>query len=244
MLNKILAVADQTDQGELNLVLAARDSAMASYQAKPGKQTREDYEAARDMFAEALGRLTAKYFPTEAPAPEGERFKNRIQAWNWLQAQSYKISRGKFFNDCKAGFPEVHRDGTVSRFQVMQYAQQQDVSRRSAPLDRTEERERLEIEKLRLAVEKMEKENRKEDERWLLKEDAWAALAAVVGALHDSLRHYFHTGQGHLIYLASGDQTRGPELYEGAEELIGKAFNELARNNIIEGIFAVREEST
>jgi hypothetical protein len=51
-----------------------------------------------------------------------ERFNNRADALVWLQSKG-QISRGKFYNDCKAGFITIHPDKSVSKFQVAEYAE-------------------------------------------------------------------------------------------------------------------------
>ncbi len=51
-----------------------------------------------------------------------DRFKNRAEAFAWLQARG-QISLGKFYQDCEAGMISVGPDKTVSKFQVMQYAE-------------------------------------------------------------------------------------------------------------------------
>jgi hypothetical protein len=99
-------------------------------------------------------------------------------------------------------------------------------------------KEFFEIRKLELEVLKRETEMRREDRRWMLKADAWAAIGAVFSTLLDSLKHHFHEGQSYLVTTADGDQARSPEVYEAATELIARACNELAGMKI-EGIFAV-----
>jgi hypothetical protein len=244
LLQRLRDAADKEDTAALVLAHNGRIAAMQAYQTKPGKQTKEDMDAAQAFYYETVGRLTARYLPEEAAAPEGERFANRKQALDWLVAQGYKVSQGKFYQDCKAGFPALHRDGSVSRYQVMQYGQQLDVERRSVPEngDYSAEAEKLKTEKLRHEVAKLEAEARKEDERWLLKDDAWATLAAIVGTLRDSLRHHFHAGQGQLVHLAGGDVRRGPEVYEGCEEIMAKAFNEVCATGQIDGVFSQEEQ--
>lgn len=51
-----------------------------------------------------------------------ERFKNRSEALKWLQSKG-KISRGKFYDDCIAGYITIHPDKSVSKFQVAEYAE-------------------------------------------------------------------------------------------------------------------------
>ena len=238
---RLIAAATDQDKLELQLVHNGRVSAMREYQKSATKETKANWDAARAAYDETLVRFTARYFPEEAPAPEGERFANRKQALNWLQAQGYKISQGKFYQDCAAGFPSQHRDGSVSRYQVMQYGQQLDVeSRGVASVSGGREEHDDRRAKAEADIKEMEatKRRREEDADWLHADAAWMAIAGLLGVLKDSLRHHFHAGQGELIHLAGGDQARGPEVYEGCEELMGRAFNEVSRMEKIEGIFA------
>ncbi len=238
---RLLNAATDQDKLELELVRDGRDGAMLAYQKLATKETKANWDAARAAYDETLARFTGRYFPEEAPAPEGERFANRKQALNWLQAQGYKISQGKFYQDCGAGFPSLHRDGSVSRFQVMQYGQQLDVESRGAAgvptgQDDYESRKaKADAEIKEMQAAKMRKE---EDADWLHADAAWMAIAGLLGVLKDSLRHHFHAGQGELIHLAGGDQGRGPEVYEGCEEIMARAFNEVSGMGKIEGVFA------
>ncbi len=242
---KLIEAANAQDKLELQLVHNGRVEAMRSYQKSAGKETKANWDAARIAYDEAIERFTVRYFPEQAPAPEGERFANRKQALNWLQAQKYKVSQGKFYQDCAAGFPSIHRDGSISRYQVMQYGQQLDVETRvgSAVSGSVEEddarRAKAEADIKEMQANKMRRE---EDAEWLHADAAWAAIAGLLGVLKDSLRHHFHAGQGELIHLAGGDPARGPEVYESCEEIMSRAFNEVARMEKIEGVFA-KEQS-
>jgi len=241
---RLLEAAVGPDKNELVLVYNGHIAAMSAYGKSPTKQTKENWDAARSAVEETVERLQAKYLPGDQPAPEGERFANRKQALNWLQAQGYKVSQGKFYQDCEAGFPALHRDGTVSRYQAMQYGQQLDVSARTMPqFDLSGEREQLELRKLRAEVDEKEQKARKEDARWMLKEDAWSTVAALLSTLQDSVRHHLHEGQGLLVHLAAGDPSREPEVYEASVELVGRAFHELAGSRI-EGLFSVEDAET
>lgn len=168
----------------------------------------------------------------------GDRFKNRAEALKWLQSRG-QISTGKFYQDCDAGIVQIAPDKTVSKYQVMEYAERFfGFTRQQAPLqDQVAKKEKLEIELLEQKVEKQKLENRKEDAHWLQKEEAWAQMAAIIGKLRDSLRHQMHVGTVALISSAAGDQQRGPEVYETAEGLISRAFNEIVEAGRIEGVF-------
>jgi hypothetical protein len=68
-------------------------------------------------------------------------------------------------------------------------------------------------------------------------------MAAIVGKLHDSLRHSFHIGCNTIVSAAGGDHSRGPEVYETTEGLINQAFNEIVAAGRIEGVFEKKELS-
>lgn len=167
-----------------------------------------------------------------------DRFKNRKEALGWLQ-QRGQISTGKFYQDCQDGKITIHADKSISKYEVMQYAEKVfGFVRQTAPAhDIEEKKRRLEMEKLEMEVEAQRLKNRKEDANWLQKEEAWAQMAAVIGTLRDSLRHQAHVGTPVIIHTAAGDPQRGPEVYEAIEELAAKAFNEVVNSGRIDGIF-------
>jgi len=229
--HKLLETVSEPDKTELTLAYNGRIQAMKAYQDKPGKATKDDYDAARALFEETVDRLYARYFPQETQAPDGDRFKNRIQALNWLQAQGYKVSQGKFYGDCKDGFPAIHKDGTLSRFQVMQYGQQLDIEKRSNPVDSLE-RERDEARKVKADADKAEMQademRRELDKKWILREDAEAHEAALMGILKDTFRHRVYLDHAHLVLTAGGDPGRDSEFALALQGFVDAAFNEVA----------------
>lgn len=177
-------------------------------------------------------------------ASDDQPFKNRTEARAWLLAQGCKVSVGSFYQDGKAGKYAVREDGTVSRAAMAEYLLRRQRKARVPDLDLvdySQERQQLEVKKLRLEVGKRELDNRREDNRWLRKEDAWAAVAGVLVHLKDSLHHQFHEGATLLIHLAGGDPVRAPEVLDACLDLCGQAFNELAGARI-EGVFAEPQE--
>ena len=143
----ILAAADEQDKVDLTVAYNAKVTALRAYQDRPGKATSEDRKFVEADYADLLQRMVEKYFPEEVPPPEGERFANRKQAHDWIRNQGYSTSRGKFYNDVAEGFPRIHKDKTISRFEVLQYCQQQDVERRGTPVDLADARENAETRK-------------------------------------------------------------------------------------------------
>ncbi|GEM_PF-1216175 len=180
--------------------------------------------------------MTRKKAGTENPPTENDRFSSRKEALNWLHSQNYKVSTGKFYQDCGAGFPMIHRDGTVSRYQILMYAQQIDLSTKTEDLASRDNLRLHESKKTKAEAEiaelKAMRLRREEDRHWLHAEDAWAQIAALIGALRDAIRHHLFTSQRELTHVVGGDQNRSQELVEHADSLIDKAFNEIASTKI------------
>lgn len=237
---RLLEVASDHDKTEIGLVHNARLAAMRSYNEVPSKETKANWDASREAYAETVERLEAGYFPAEAKVVEAERFKNRKQALNWLQAQGYKCSQGKFYQDCEAGFPNINRDGSVSKYQVMQYGQQLDVERRGGVvLDYDRDADEARKLKAQADQEQMKAESmrREQDREWLHADQAWASVAAMVGAILDGLKHEFFAAQGEVVHLAAGDPARAPQVYEHCEAVIERAMNQAASHARLEVSF-------
>ena len=96
--------------------------------------------------------------------------------------------------------------------------------------------------KLKAEVEDKEVNNRNEAEKWLLKDEAYMLMAALVGLLQDTFRHHFHLMQNVLVLQAGGDQSLAPELYEDLEEVMAAAFNDVAQMGSVEVMFESPEE--
>lgn len=232
--NRLRYAAKDNPTDLMSLMSAAKGvpTAQSAYAKGSGsvKAVREA-EAYRD---EVFSRLQAKYFPEDAIAG-GERHVNRKQAHNWLIAQGYKVSRGKFYQDCKAGFPALGRDGSVSKFQTMQYGQQLDLASRGGDSMSFQDSEwdllktRAEAEIAQMKAERMRRE---EDSLWLHADEAWAQMAALIGTLRDSIRHHLYGGQREIVQEAGGDQERSQEVFDRIDQLISRAFNEVAAGEI------------
>lgn len=163
-----------------------------------------------------------------------ERFKNRKQAHVWLQGQGYKISRGKFYQDCKGGFPAVAKDGSVSKFQTLTYGQKLATTfqAESAVINTGEDDARKTRADADMAEMKAEKMRREQDTQWLHAADAWATVAGLMGTLRDCVRHHLYAGQSDVVLMAGGDQSRSQEVFGLMDEFVDRAFNEVAGKKI------------
>ncbi len=207
----------------------------------PGKATLAEMDAANEAYYATLARMEAKYLG-KAGDPGGERFVNKLQAYNWLAAQGYKVSRAKFYGDCKGseiqpGFPPTYQDGSLSKFLVMQYAQQCDVETRGvglvpAAVDNAENEARKLKAEADIAETKAKRMLREDDRLWLHADDAWASVAALMGVLRDAIRHHLYGASREVIHLAGGDQARNNEVFEAVDGVVSRAFNDVAGDEI------------
>ena len=168
-------------------------------------------------------------------------------------------SAGKFSQDCKNGHCLVQPNKTYRGKDVKAYAERIKHDRRTATVAETRaaEREEWEIRKLKADVERKEMENRKEDDRWVLKDDAWEGLAALFGAMNSACRHQNHVLAPRLVHLlaGSGDRTchhcgekivnegvaRLAEVVEMLDESDREVFNSLLATGKVEGVFEEAE---
>lgn len=168
-------------------------------------------------------------------AEQGEYFKNRKEAHNWLVAEGYQVSQGKFYQDIsRNGFPALNGDKTVSKYQVMVYAKQ--LEEQAAPdlsaIERSENLHRKETAEAQIAEMKAERMRREEDANWLHADAAWSTLAALVGNLRDAIRRALHDDQVAIVQAAGGEVLRAPEVYEQIEATVDRAFNQVAGESI------------
>lgn len=163
-----------------------------------------------------------------------EVFKSRKAALTWLKGEGYKISQGKFYQDCGDGFPQVNKDGTVSKYQTLLYGQKLKGEKKAAePLSAREDELRKTKADADMAEMKAERMRREHDSMWLYSDDAYGQMAAIIGKLRDTIRHHLYTGQSELVYVAAGDQQRSQEVFESADAIIDAAFNEVAGDEVV-----------
>lgn len=200
----------------------------------------EDPTAARlrDLRAaeEALEDLKTAIGLAEIHEAGDHRFKTRKEAYDWLRSQGCQVSIGKFYQDIKRrenNAPALNADKTLSRYQVELYRYK--LGEQAAPPDLTamaqdrvdyaHAREKAEAEIAQMKAERMRRE---EDNRWVEQITAWGVLAATLGELRDAIRRCLHDSQADLVSAAGGEPHRAPELYEAADQVIGRAFNQIA----------------
>jgi hypothetical protein len=177
-----------------------------------------------------------------------DNFKNRVAAHRWLKAESIAVGQTKFYEDCEK-LALVQPDKTIKLADLLAYIKAEHKTGPAGPsrdmglADRQQKLDNLELRERELKVDKLEREKRAEDARWILKDDAFAQMAGIVGLLRDSLRHHAHRSAAAILHLAGGDPGRAAEVCEGIEsEIFARAFNELAGAGRVEVMFESEED--
>jgi hypothetical protein len=162
---------------------------------------------------------------------EPETFKSRKEAHSWLLEQGYSVSIGKFYQDIKEkGFPVLNPDKTVSKYQVAVYGKGLETQQQPDPsaLSRSEYTQQKEKAEAEMAMMKAERMRREEDALWLHADKAWSVVAALIGDLRDVIRRQLHDEQVRIVQSAGGDPVRAPEVFEYVDQVVSRAFNQVA----------------
>lgn len=229
-IQELLGKASAEEKTALVAAVNGYNQLLKRYNAGEGVSPRQLRDA-KEFLDSQTSSLRTRYAAADDAA--SERFAHRKAAAEWLQANGYKVSRAKFYEDCKTGFPAVAKDGSLSRYQVLQYGTRinsggPDAAAALEAMDAAEfvrRKAKADAEKAEMQVDAM---RRALDAEWLPAADAWAELAGMVIALRDELRREFYAVQGELILLAGGDTRRQYETYEFCEGAITRAFNAIA----------------
>ena len=104
--------------------------------------------------------------------------------------------------------------------------------RQSVGVDLVEEKQRLEVEKLRHEVAKLERAARHDDARWIQREDHWRLLAGLLTTLREMLDYQSQRAAPDLCALAGGDPENAGQLVDRLSEMINESYNELAGTTI------------
>ncbi|APG24092.1 hypothetical protein [Syntrophotalea acetylenica] len=227
---QLIQVAAQHDKIELGTLHNAVIQCMQEYRDASTAANKRNWDAAKSGLQECLDRLWPVYFPSEEASVDPERFDQQKAARDYLLNKGYKVSAGKFSTDWNNGKVRVQRDGSVRRADLLEYATTLDLDRKKiANMEHLERRKaELEVQKLEQQVKKSDLENRKEDARWVRKEDAEIQTATLVGLLQDSLNHHLSQHQAQLLHACGGDHGRVAEFAQALEDVVAGAFNELA----------------
>lgn len=162
-------------------------------------------------------------------------YKNRAEAFaEFVEGQGLAVSRAKFYDDCLR-LHMVQADKTVRLSDLLAWVKNDlklDVltgSRREespGELDRLRQLSEFELRKAKAEVEKLEKANRKEDERWMEVAEHEIQVGALLGLALEEQRQLKDLRLPELLHVAA----QGPaELSEALDALLEDGFAEAVR---------------
>lgn len=151
-----------------------------------------------------------------------DTFNNKKAAFDWYAEQGGLVLYRQFANLVPANGRKV------AKLDVSELLRKEGGS---SPADESLSRQKaqLEIDDLRAKIAKRELENRKEDNRWVPKQDVTLQMAALCGLIYDTLRHYTQIESQKIAHAAGVEPGRSSELETVIESLVlDQAFNEIA----------------
>lgn len=250
---KLRELASDQDKAELGLAHNARIDALNKYQKSPGRDTKNNLDAARDFYDETISRLWPIYFPEEATKESSaDTFRNKKEALNWINnTHGDIVSQGKFYQDCGNGFPRVFDDKSVSKFSVLEYvlklkAKNGGSAQNSVDAELSFRKEKADTEKAeadaRTARVKADESERERDARWMLKEDHEDAMAAFAGLSQDIFRHRVYLDHQQLLTAAGGNPAKAAEFAHALQAFADRGFNDIADYKEIDIEFEAEDE--
>ncbi|MGE4544204.1 MAG: hypothetical protein AB7D06_08845 [Pedobacter sp.] len=242
---QLIDVASQHQKAELVTLHNAVLERMEAYKKASTAANKRDWAAAKKGLQECIDQLLPVYFP-ELSAADPEVFDTQKAALAWLHNHFGKPypSAGKFSQDIRDGLCLQQQNKTILRKDLKKYAEVigHDKQAAAASASQAEKREKLEIEKLELDVEKRRMENRKEDKNWIARDTVFEREGALVGQIMGEARHHLGRAVPAVIHAAKGDPERTPEIKKIIEEALFDAFRSLYESGEVDMTFLQEEE--
>ena len=144
--------------------------------------------------------------------------KKQIDVIRFINALGYRRSQKQFSVDVSKGIVKVNEKGLFTRRMVHQYCKRHLIGGKN---DDGNNPEGYEAQKLRLQVEKLERENEEGKfkfdvlmGRYIPRDEMFLHLAARAAVLESGVEQFFRAKSQDLIALVGGDQSKGPDFIE------------------------------
>ncbi len=231
---------------DLEIYNQATATCSAAYKRKPTTDNRKNWNSAREGYDQEVTRLWLKY--------EGhqDRFANVKAVLAYLNnpdGGGLKVSQGKLYGDAKKGLLKVQPDRSVLRTAVKQYLEHPDSGLAVAEqenneidqnLAREERQLRIKIQKQKL--KKAESEARKEDDAWMLKDEAWLAIAEIIGLIMAQLDRQGLERAPYYCQTVGAELVRAEDLTQIMADDRAELFNRISNTEEFALMFDIEEE--
>jgi len=165
-------------------------------------------------------------------------YKNKKAAHDYLVGKGYAISQRAFYNHCGDGKCAVQKNKSILLVDLVDYIERHLNADQASGDSALARRERLlEVQIKEEKLKKLSLEGRKEDERWLLKEESDERIAALLAISLEMVRQRFSIDSSRLVHSVGGDIERMPEFINQVEETIEAAFNDMAGGHEFDVVF-------
>lgn len=144
--------------------------------------------------------------------------RKQIEVVRFINALGYKRSQKQFSVDVSKGIVKANKDGLFTRRMVHQYCKRHLIGGKN---DDGANPEGYEAQKLRLQVEKLERENEEGQfkfdvlmGRYIPRNEMFLHLAARAAVLDAGVEQFFRAKSQDFIAMVAGDQSKGPDFIE------------------------------
>lgn len=169
-------------------------------------------------------------------------YKNRAEALEKLiHAKGWPLSQGKFYPDMlKEGL--IQPDKSLHLADLLNYIERKvkidPVTGRSlVATDHDEEMRKMDREEKKLKIDKLKRDERKDDRDYMKRETAEEREGALVGSILNELRYQLGKVVPALITIGKADPARKADISQMLDETIFAAFRTLYENPEIDLTF-------
>lgn len=208
----IIALADEALQDLETVLAAAVVKATEAVNANPTTANLKALEAAKQALAECRARKAAE------KKPETQRFKNIREVAAYLQAEGWKISERKTYDDKR--LIKCQKDGSYIARDVDEYAyrylQRQDGTDSEHGLGTAKLQEEIAI--LKQKHEQIRRRNEIEAGKWIRRSRVESMLAERAVFLCSDLDTFIHNFMPRLVEMCGGNSDAVSEMIAFATE--------------------------
>ncbi|MCF8094451.1 MAG: hypothetical protein K9J79_03730 [Desulfobacteraceae bacterium] len=179
-------------------------------------------------------------------------FKSKNAVIKWLQANDYKVSKSKVYNDAREGLLKVERDGSVTIESVRRYIDHPEAGIREH-LDTVQAGDDLEIKeyhrraaiakakKTELEAQRLQFEMDKDAGKWIAREDLEMEMAARAAVLDQGIRNLVRIRAEDWIHMVGGDTARAGELKAAVNDALDQLMNAYVKTDSFQVMFEGEE---
>ena len=223
-IEKLMDLAGETDRAALGTMYNAWVRKFAAYKEDDSRSNLAEWQASEKALKAKVDELTAKHLDAVDAAP----LPDRKAAWEFLRAQGFKVSSGKFYGDCSKNMVKVNADGTINEAEALAYAVRYLKKVKGGDADAVlddifKSKAKAELDKTLVQEEKLRFELERERGNYLPRADVMTQFAVKWGTLEASLRHLLRTRARDWIYACGGDAKK----FDMFVALVGSEMDEI-----------------